>query len=119
MLMRLFLLQLDATIAPWHNNERGQLLGAQELTGVLREHCELVQLLSDQLVANRAEAGGPPPASIVGLAARYRRAVGAAFASAAPSPLTGAILGFRDKGLCIQVHGLHDVDALLGETSLY
>ena len=79
----------------------GILLGAQELTGVLRKHCELVELLSGQLLENRAAAGNGPPASLVGLAAQHRRATGAAFASSAPSPLTGAVLGVKGSGISV------------------
>ena len=60
------------------------------MTGVLKRHCQLVELLSNQLLANRAAAAETPPASLIGLAANYRRAVGAAFASSAPVSLAGA-----------------------------
>ncbi|EIE27163.1 hypothetical protein COCSUDRAFT_55186 [Coccomyxa subellipsoidea C-169] len=65
--------------------------GLRELTGVLKRHCQLVELLSNQLLANRAAAAETPPASLIGLAANYRRAVGAAFASSAPVSLAGVL----------------------------
>ncbi|KAK9907618.1 hypothetical protein WJX75_007065 [Coccomyxa subellipsoidea] len=65
--------------------------GLQELVIVLKRHCQLVELLSRQLLANRAAAAEPLPASLIGLAANYRRSVGAAFSSSAPASLAGIL----------------------------
>lgn len=66
----------------------------QELAAVLKVHCQLMELLSRQLIMNRAAASQRLPASLVGLADRYRRAVGAAFTSSAPVDLKGVRLPY-------------------------
>ncbi len=76
--------------------------GRQELCGALEVHLRLLAALVQQLAAGgraSAPAGGACCTGLLGLATRYRRAVGALFELAAPVSLAGAPQ--RGRARCI------------------